>query len=202
MRIIGLCGRSGSGKGSFCKIAADYGFKIIDCDAVYKKLVSQKTPCLLEIAKHFGEEAIKDNSLNRRYLAPIVFSNTQKLNLLNSITHKYIKEEINNVISTFPLNANVIIDAPTLFESGIDKDCHIIIGVIADDEVCAERIILRDNISKEEAVKRISAQLSNDEIAQKSDLLLYNNGNIEDLKAASAQLIKSVLEYKGANDEA
>lgn len=194
MRIIGLCGRSGSGKGTFCQIAQENGFKVIDCDAVYKALVSEITPCLLEIAKHFGEDAINNNSLNRRYLAPIVFSSPQKLNLLNSITHKYIKEEINNIISNLPPNANVIIDAPTLFESGIDKDCHIIVGVIADNNLCLDRIIERDIITKEEAEKRLSNQISNEKIAQKSNFLLYNNGSLTDLEKASAQLIKSLSE--------
>lgn len=194
MRLIGLCGRSGSGKGMFCKTAVEHGFSVIDCDAVYKDLVSHPSPCLLEIADNFGPEVINNNSLNRRYLAPIVFSDCEKLKLLNSITHKYITEEVQKIISSLPEAAIVILDAPALFESGMDELCDLIIGIIAPEEHCADRIVARDNISRNEALARLSKQLSIETIIEKSDRLIYNNSSLADFNKSSLLLINEIKE--------
>jgi dephospho-CoA kinase len=192
MRIIGLCGRSGSGKGSFCKIAAKNGIKVIDCDVVYKELVSKPSECLFEIAKHFGSDAIKDQSLNREYLAEIVFSDKSKLILLNEITHKYIRAEVNKILADANDDDIIILDAPTLFESGIDEICDTVIGILASDTACAERITLRDGISTEKALSRLSNQLTNDFIIEHSDIVVYNESSLTELEKASESVIASL----------
>lgn len=192
MRIIGLCGRSGSGKGSFCKIAAKNGIKVIDCDVVYKELVSKPSECLFEIAKHFGSDAIKDQSLNREYLAEIVFSDKSKLILLNKITHKYIRAEVNKILADANDDDIIILDAPTLFESGIDEICDTVIGILASDTACAERITLRDGISTEKALSRLSNQLTNDFIIEHSDIVVYNESSLTELEKASESVIASL----------
>ncbi len=194
MRLIGLCGRSGSGKGAFCRLAFQNGFYVIDCDAVYKDLVSYRSPCLLEIADNFGAEVIRDDSLDRRYLAPIVFSDPEKLKLLNKITHKYITQEVQSILSSLPEDAFVILDAPTLFESGMDELCDLIVGIIAPDELCIDRIVSRDNISREEAMLRLSKQLSAETIIESSDCLVYNESSIEDFYNSSELLLNEIRE--------
>ncbi len=194
MRLIGLCGRSGSGKGMFCKTAEENGFHVIDCDKVYKELVSYPSECLLEIAESFGNEVIKDGALDRRYLAPIVFSDSDKLNLLNNITHKYITSEVNKIIASLPEDSFVVIDAPTLFESGLNECCDLIIGVIASDELCISRITARDNISIKEAESRLSKQITVESIVENSDCLIYNTSTPEDMKAASLSLVNDIKE--------
>ncbi|MBO5869340.1 MAG: dephospho-CoA kinase [Clostridia bacterium] len=194
MRLIGLCGRSGSGKGLFSSVASKNGFKVIDCDAVYKELVSKPSDCLLEIADNFGIEVIKDNALNRRYLAPIVFADKEKLNLLNEITHKHIIVEVQRILSQYDENEIVVIDAPTLFESGIDSMCDLIVGIIAPDDVCIERITARDGITEEEARSRLSNQPTIDFIAENSDCIIYNDSSIETFEKAILDLIENVKE--------
>lgn len=194
MRLIGLCGRSGSGKGVFCSLASQNGFFVIDCDKVYKELVSYRSPCLLEIADNFGKEVIKDDSLDRRYLAPIVFSDPEKLRLLNRITHKYVTSEVQNIISSLAEDALVILDAPALFESGMDELCELIVGVIAPDEACIERIIARDGISREEAVLRLSKQRSAEAIIESSDCIVYNESTIEDFYNGAKSLLTEIKE--------
>lgn len=194
MRLVGLCGRSGSGKGMFSKIAAEQGCAVIDCDAIYKDLVSYPSDCLLEIAENFGREVIKDDSLNRRYLAPIVFSDSEKLSLLNSITHKYVTAEADKILSALPDDSVAVIDAPALFESGINERCDIIVGVVASDDICASRIVARDNISVDEAYARLSKQLPIEKIVEYSDCVIYNDSTLDDMKTASLALVKDIKE--------
>ncbi len=194
MRLIGLCGRSGSGKGMFCNTALENGFVVIDCDKVYREMVSHPSECLLEIADNFGAEVIKDNALDRRYLASIVFSDPEKLKLLNTITHKYITAEVQNIISGLPDSEIVVLDAPTLFESGMNEICDLIIGVVAPDSLCISRIMARDNITEADAISRLSNQLPVEKIIEYSDCLLYNDSTLTDFKNDSLALVNDIKE--------
>ena len=194
MRLIGLCGRSGSGKGVFSMTASENGCFVIDCDAVYKELVSKPTELLIELEKEFGSEIVKNGSLDRRVLAPIVFSDKEKLNKLNAISHKYIREEIERIFASLPEESIIILDAPTLFESGIDEMCDLIIGVVASDEICISRIVNRDNITKEAAILRLSNQYSVEFIANNCDCVIYNEAGIEQFIKDSIELVNDIKE--------
>ncbi len=193
MRIIGLCGRSGSGKGVFSSIASKRGIKIIDCDAVYKDMVSKPTDCLKEIEKEFGSSVIKNNSLDRRALAPIVFSDSEKLQKLNSITHKFILEEVRNIIASSPKDSIILIDAPTMFESGCDELCDMLIGVIASDSDCVTRIMQRDGLSETNAKSRLNNQYTNDFLKDNCDVLIYNESTLNDFERDSDNLIQDII---------
>ncbi len=194
MRIIGLCGRSGSGKGVFSKVASENGFFVIDCDAVYKELVSSPSPCLNEIENAFGSFVVKHGSLDRRALAPIVFSDKEKLELLNSIAHKHILAEIETILSTLGEEEIVLLDAPTLFESGINEMCDLVVGVLASDELCVRRIVLRDDITEASALARLANQKSNEFLIENCDCLVYNESTADEFAEDSALLLKSIKE--------
>lgn len=194
MRVIGLCGKSACGKGVFTKYAAAAGFLVIDCDAVYKEMVSRPSPCLEEIKTHFGNEVIKDNALDRRALAPIVFSDRSKLKLLNSITHKYVIAETQKIINNSKEFNIAIIDAPTLFESGMDKNCDLIIAITASDDICANRITERDGISLSEAYQRLSNQKNNEFYVQHCDIIINNDGTLDDYAASCKDIIIKIKE--------
>ncbi len=181
--LIGLCGRSGVGKGYVSRIFDEHGVPSVDTDAVYRKLTSaseELSPCMKAIVSRFGDEAaLADNSLNRAFLRGIVFSeNTRALDDLNKITHGFILEEtlrIANELYDRGFSA-VMIDAPLLFESGFDKLCDLIICVDAPDELSVRRIMDRDGITREAAERRLSVQLSAHELIRKSDAVVINDG--------------------------
>lgn len=194
MRLIGLCGRSGSGKGVFCKAAAEMGIRVVDCDAVYHDIVSRPGDCLFEIGRAFGNEYIVSGSLDRKALAETVFADKGKLARLNSITHKYVLSEADKLLSDAKEDEPVIFDAPALFESGMNEKCDIIIGILASDETCMGRIMKRDGIGSEEAEKRLGSQISLDFIIENSDIVLYNDSGEEKFLASAREVLSQIAE--------
>ena len=184
MKIIGLTGGSGAGKGEVCKAFLSYGIESIDTDKVSREVTKKGSECLRELAENFsGEILTAYGELDRKKLADIAFKSKEKLKILNSITHKHILAECQRWIID-RMNARreaVIIDAPLLFESGFDKNCDIIISVLADIEKRVERIIKRDKITHEQAMLRIKNQKDDKFFMEHSDYIIYNNGDYGDV---------------------
>ncbi len=196
MKIIGLCGGSGSGKGTVCDIFSTFGIPSIDTDAVYRKITASPSECLTALEKEFGSEIITENgALNRKKLASIVFSGegcAERLARLNEISHKYILDETRRRLDQYRETDTVaaIVDAPVLFESGFDRECDILICVIADMEVRIARIMNRDGITREAAERRINSQLSDAELVSRCDYTIRNDDDLDFLKLE----VKSVLQ--------
>ncbi len=194
MRLIGVCGRSGCGKSVFCEMAQQKGFVVIDCDKVYRELVSKPTQCLKELEEAFGSDIIENNSLNRKKLANIVFNSAEKLQLLNEITHKHIINRVDEILSECKEDSSVLLDAPTLFESGIAERCELIIGITASDEICVSRIRERDNLTEPQAKQRLSNQKSIEFLAENCDIIIYNETSWDDFKTASEEVLKELIQ--------
>ena len=180
MKIIGLTGGSGAGKGEVCKAFLSFGIESVDTDKISREVTKKGKDCLRELAENFSGEILTDyGELDRKKLAEIAFSSKENLALLNKITHKHILNECKRIILDMEKAGRkaVIIDAPLLFESGFDKDCDIIISVIADLDKRTERIIKRDNITSEQAEIRIKNQKSDDFFIANSDYIIYNNND-------------------------
>ncbi len=195
MTVIGLTGPTGSGKSTLCKIAAEIGIKSIDADKVYHGLLVPPSPCLDAIVKAFGNGVLnEDGSLNRTALASVVFAvgADEKLEMLNSITHKFVKEEFRRIISDMKNSGErfVIVDAPTLYESGFDKECDFTVAIIADRSIRSTRIIERDSLSTDRAEQRLSAQKPDEFFIRRADHVLYNNGDVNVLRESFINVIK------------
>ncbi len=187
MTVIGLTGPTGSGKSTLCEIALKLGIKSINADKVYHALLIPPSPCLDEIVSAFGNRVLNsDGCLDRATLASIVFEKgaEKKLSTLNRITHKFVKDEFRRIISEMKHCGEkfVIVDAPTLYESGFDKECDLTIAIIADRETRSTRIIERDSLSADRAEQRLSSQKSDDFFTERADCVLYNNGDVNALK--------------------
>lgn len=193
MKIIGLTGPSGSGKGTVAKILEQYNIPTVDTDLVYRKILNPPSKCLEELKLNFGNDIMNpDKTLDRTKLASIVFSDPQKLKLLNSITHKYILERTSKRIS-YRRNRGytaITIDAPALFESGFDSKCDFVITVTANRDIRISRIMSRDNIGRDAAEKRINAQPTIEFYTSKSKYTIENNGDISSLTNSIIEIIK------------
>ena len=199
MKVIGLCGGSGSGKGIVSSLFAKCGIPAIDTDKVYREITSADGPCNQALALVFGSVIISDDgSLNRKELAKIVFSGEeadQRLENLNKIAHKFILDETRKRLETYEGEGKwaAIVDAPVLFESGFDSECDIIISVVADREIRLGRIMKRDNLDRAAAEARINSQLSDSEIISRSDFVIDNNSDLKSLEQQVERIAKSIL---------
>jgi len=191
MLIVGLTGGSGVGKGLVSGIFEEAGFFHIDTDLDARAVVEKGSACLKELTEHFDGILLEDGSLNRKALAGIVFSDHNKLKMLNKITHKYITERVKNKLEQSK-NDKVIIDGAALFESGIDKLCFKVVAVISDKELRIERIMKRDHLSFDEAKKRIDGQKDNAFYTSQADYVIINNENEDALKEKVKKVILDI----------
>ena len=182
--IIGLTGPSGSGKSHVAALLKKRGFHVIDADETAKNAAEKGSPGLKAICDVFGRDGIlkTDGSLDRPSLARIVFSDRLKLELLNQTLHPFIIEMINNEIKTTE-SEDIVIDAPALFESGLDSVCDKTVFVTAAKALRIERVIKRDNISRGMAVLRVNAQHGDDFYESRSGFVL-NTGDGSDIDEA------------------
>jgi len=177
--IIGLTGPTGSGKSTVAQILKEMNFVIIDYDKISRDISKKGSPCVLELRREFGEEILgSDGNLQRKVLGKIVFSDAEKLETLNTITHKYILKESDNLISENS-GKNIVLDAPLLFEAELDKKCDFVIGVVAPKDVRIERIMKRDSIDKAVANARVSSQKSEEFFRQNCDFIIENTKDKE-----------------------
>ena len=200
MKIIGLCGGSGSGKGEVSKIFSSHNIISIDTDKIYRDLTSSDTECMRELVSFFGHDIQKsDGSLDRRLLADIVFSrdnSPEKRKMLNKISHAHVLGEVRRKIKEYNSLGipAVAVDAPLLFESGFHNECDTVVGVIADREERINRIMSRDKITRSAAESRIASQLSDEYISENSDYIIINNGDKDSLKCEVDKLAKKILQ--------
>jgi dephospho-CoA kinase len=196
MKVIGLCGGSGSGKGAVSGIFAEIGIPSIDTDAVYREKTSSDSPCMRALRREFGEEVVNSlGGLDRTRLASIVFSDPTRLEKLNKIAHSFILDEARRRLAEYRDKgfAAAIVDAPVLFESGFDSECDEIICVVADRETRIARIMSRDGISYDAAEKRIASQMKDEILISKCDHVIYNNADIESLREGILSLKNKLI---------
>ncbi len=192
MRIIGLTGGSGTGKGTFAALLRDKGAGWVDADAVYRTLCAQNRKMLAALDAAFGGVLDENGALDRPKLARIVFADPAKLRKLNEITLPYIRAASLDEMRAQGDCPFVLYDAPTLFEAGADDLCERIIGVLADTEVRVQRIMARDGLDEAAARARIGAQPDADFYRARCDYIVENNGDLADLQRQADAILKDL----------
>lgn len=207
MQVIGITGPSGAGKSLLCCFLKNNNIPCIDADGVYHSLLVPPSDCLDAIERVFGREVLADDgSLDRASLAAVVFGDPKKLELLNSTVLGYVLTKIRAMIEEYGIQGHsvVAVDAPTLIESGFDKECTRVISVLASPEIRVQRIMERDGLSESAASARINAQKSDNFYIEHSGSVLYNDyGESEFIAAARASLGDILLSaLKGGENDA
>lgn len=196
MVVIGLTGNIGCGKSSLSKILKDNSLDIIDADIISREIMSNNK-LLEEVFKVFGEDVKdKDGTLNRKKLASIVFSDNKKLIALNDITHPAIKNEIKRRIKDIGNKGRniVIVDAALLIEGKFLDLVDKLIVITCDEKEQINRVMYRDNSNMDEALNRISSQMSQDEKVKFGDYIIDNSGSLEELNYKANKLITYIKE--------
>ena len=204
MKVIGLCGRSGSGKGYVCERLSALGVPCVDTDAIYRRMTAPaetRGALMQELAEEFGERVVApDNSLDRIVLGEIVFADCSALETLDFIAHKYILDEVRSILARYERDGVKIacVDAPVLFESGFDAECDATVCVTASEATRVRRIMRRDGIGEDAARRRLASQKSDDELRSRCTAVIVNDGDDAALDESIAALISSLSnESKG-----
>ena len=185
VKVIGLTGGIGSGKTTIANFFKEKGVPVYISDDEAKK-VMQSIEIIDKIKSAFGETLFENNVLNRAKLAEIVFNNADKLAQLNAIVHPAVKKDFENWLQQHKNDQFVVYEAAILFESGRYKECDYIVTVTAPVEVRIERVIKRDNTTREQVLSRMEMQWNDEKRISLSNFVI-NNSN---LKIANEEVVK------------
>ena len=185
MIVIGLTGGIGTGKSTVSDYLRKKGCIILDADDISRKMTEAGMPALSIIQNVFGDEVINsDGSLNRHKLGDIVFNNRDKLQKLQQIITTEVVNNININLSQLQsehCDKIAVIDAPLLFECGMENIADENWLVISEMSVRIKRVKERDNLSEEQIIARINNQMSQEDKEKLSDYVLDNSGSLQQL---------------------
>lgn len=189
-KVIGLTGGIGSGKTTIANYIKSKGIPLYIADDEAKAILF--TPAAAnEIREAFGNDVMTDNLPDRAKLAEVVFNDAAKLQKLNSIIHPKVLEHFKNWMEEHKDAPVIIKEAAILFESGRYKDCDKIILVTAPVELRINRVMERDNTTREKVLERINAQWDDEKKAALSDFIITNI-SIEDAKVQTDEILKII----------
>jgi dephospho-CoA kinase len=183
--LVGLTGGLGAGKSTVAQMLAQRGAVVIDADDLSRRAVARGTPGLARIAEAFGEEVLDaDGGLDRSALAGIVFADGQKRRTLESIVHPEVFRLMGEIVRQYrQSDAVVVFDAPLLVETGFDRSCDLVVVVSAPVAAQADRVARTRGMSREDAEGRLGSQTSPGDREARADVVIRNDGTIEELEA-------------------
>ena len=178
MKIVGLTGGIGSGKSTVLKQFEDLGIKTYSADKAAKKLINSDEDLIESIKGLFGDNIYKNNILDTIKLSKIVFQDSHKLESLNSIVHPAVAKDFKSFIKT-NYGDYIVKEVAIIFETNTEDNYDKIILVRAPIEDRIKRVVLRDNITKDDVIRRVNNQIDDSTIIDKCDYIIDNNNLIE-----------------------
>lgn len=172
--VIGLTGGIGSGKSTVLELFSKFNVATYIADKEAKTLMNSSEEIKTQLKREFGEEVYVNEQLNRAFLADIVFNNKQKLSVLNSIVHPEVHKHLQDFIAKNKHKDYIIYENAILFENGSDKLCDKIITVTAPKTVRLQRVIKRDNTTKEAVESRMKNQWPEEKKIIQSNYVIVN----------------------------
>jgi len=198
---LGLTGGLASGKSLVSAEFARLGARVIDADVISRETTAPGTETFKAVVKEFGEGVLReDGSIDRAALGEIVFSDPERLRVLNRITHPAIRERIRSelrVMEKEDASALIVVDAALLIETGLYREMDRVAVVYADTERRMERVMERDGIDEHGARVRMGAQMPLEEKLDYADYIIENNGSIEEAVRRAAELFEELRAVLG-----
>ena len=194
-RVIGLTGGIGSGKSTVSRFLAELGAVIIDADKIGHEVYRPDTDTWRKLVKTFGRGILAaDNTIDRKKLGAIVFSNEEELKRLNAIVHPQITEIIKKQIDDYRRKEAkvIVLDAPVLLEAHAKNLVDEVWVVVADEENVIKRAVARTGLREEQIRDRIRAQMSKTERIKNAQVIIYNDGTPEDLRGKIKNLWEQI----------
>lgn len=196
MKVIGLTGGIASGKSTISMLLKNRGAVIIDADKIAREIMTPGKPVWHAVIEHFGREILLDGkNIDRKKLGRIVFSDQKLLEILNSITHPAIVQEIKERLDYYRHKNEkvVVVDAALLLEIGLDSLVDEVWVVVVDEKNQLKRLMDREKgMDLEEARNRIRAQMPLDEKIKMADKIIDNSGSIEETERQIDELWREI----------
>ena len=184
MFTVGLTGGIGSGKSTFAALLAERGAQVIDADQLGRDALRPGEPAWHSVVDNFGDEILSAGTMeiDRKRLAEVVFNDPNKLAALNTITHPVIAAGIADTLERLSqTDAIVVLDAALLVELRLDKAMNLLIVVDADEDSRKKRLQSSRRMELTDIEARIAAQASSEELIQRADIVVRNDGSLEAL---------------------
>ncbi|MRG87668.1 dephospho-CoA kinase [Salinibacillus xinjiangensis] len=191
--VIGLTGSIATGKSTVSKMLKELGLPIVDADQISRDVVEPGEVAYQKIVKTFGKEILfEDETINRKQLGSIVFGNEEKRKQLNEIVHPEVRRQMLSQRDQYIQQGyrGVVLDIPLLFESKLTHFVDKIVVVYVNEETQLERLMNRDQSTKEEASQRINSQIPVEEKAAMADAVINNNGTRSETKEQLLELLQ------------
>jgi len=186
-RYFGLTGGVASGKSTVARMFEELGARVIDADRLAHELYRAPLPVYKEVVNRFGTEILDaSGEIDRRRLGPMVFADAEKLRELSTIVHPPIMERIEDLVlgwHALTPHAVIVVDAALIYEAGIEKRFAKMLVAWCRPEQQLERLIAKGDLTREEAERRIAAQLPAEEKRRRADYVIDCSGNLESTRA-------------------
>lgn len=195
MLRIGLTGGIGSGKSTVAAMLADAGFEVVDADKIAREIMEPGSPVLGHVADEFGADLIApDGSLNRAELARRAFASKEATGRLNAITHPAIREESQRRFAAAEARGAeaVVYDMPLLVDLGMQDQMDLTVVVDVDAEERVRRLVAHRGLDEADARARLKQQIPDAVRNAAADVIIDNNGPVEDLGPQVSALIQRI----------
>ena len=197
MLRVGLTGSIGTGKSFVSSVFVELGCHVLDADQTAREVVMPGTPGLQALTEAFGEEILNtDGTLDRKRFGALIFADQRERERLNHVLHPFIiarQDEILNAWEAEDPDGIGIVDAALMIESGGYKRFDKLIVVHCRPEVQLERLMLRDNLSRDEALRRINSQMPQDEKQKYADYLIDTSDGFESTRSRSVEIYQQLI---------
>lgn len=195
MLVVGLTGGMGTGKSTFAALLAEHGAQVIDADELGHDALKPGQPAWHSVVDQFGEMVLVPHSMeiDRKRLASIVFADRSKLAALNVILHPVIFAGIADHLECLKgTDEIVVLDAALILETGLVDSLDILVVVVSDRMARNERLIRDRGMTISDIRSRIASQAGEEELVSKADILVENNGSLDDLAAEAERVWKEL----------
>lgn len=199
MMLVGLTGGIGSGKSTVTRMLEERGAVILDADAFAREAVQAGTVGFRRVVERFGRGVVgPDGELDRPKLASIVFSDGEALGALEGIVHPEVRRLIaEGIQANLDTDRVVVLVNPLLIEMGTHRDCDVVVVVSVAPQTQVVRSVAR-GMAEDDVRARIAAQLPLDERVRQADVILDNEGTVEDLERQVDRLWERLRDEAGA----
>jgi dephospho-CoA kinase len=201
MLLVGLTGGIGAGKSTFAVLLAERGAQVIDADLLGRDALRPGEDAWKAVVEQFGDVILAAGSMeiDRKRLAAIVFNDAKQRVALNAIVHPVILRGIADRLDTLrTTNEIVVLDAALLVETGLDKDLDVLVVVTAHAETRENRLVMGRGMSRADIKARIAAQASEAELLEKADVVVRNEGGVEELAAEADRVWERLVTLRDA----